>query len=68
MKLEWRKATYPDRTYHAVVRDRTYTVDHDGSRWTVRGWDGHELVLANHGPTRTSVKKLAEEHAAEHSD
>ncbi|GAA3018805.1 hypothetical protein Sfulv_55820 [Streptomyces fulvorobeus] len=38
MALTWSKASWADKTYHARQADRSFTADHDGCAWRLRGW------------------------------
>lgn len=62
-KLTWRKAAWPDKTYHAVQGDLSYTVDYNGTRWVVRGWKESKFCLYRDGATMREMKAVAQTHA-----
>lgn len=68
MALKWRKAAWPDKTYHARHGNLTYRVDFNGSRWTVRGWIDGDFALYDDGPTMSSMKQVSADHATKHGD
>lgn len=67
--LTWRKASWPSRTYHAKTNGHTYTVDHDGTSWTLRAWrDGTPIAIAPHAAsTAKAMQQAADDHAARQS-
>lgn len=67
VKLNWRRADGPKQTYHATRGKLTYTVDFNGYRWVVRGWDDGEFVMTADGSTARSMKERAARHAEENS-
>ncbi len=44
MALTWNKASGPDKTYHARQGSRSFTADHDGRTWRLRGWTDGEFT------------------------
>lgn len=67
--LQWRKASWPDKTYHARRGAYSYTVDHDGGGWRLRTWkngtpttvDGYSYGDAH---TASGLQQIADDHAA----
>lgn len=68
VELKWQKADWPDKTYHASADGLSYTVNHNGSRWVVRGWKNGKSCLYEGGPTMGSMRKTAEAHAEQNSN
>ena len=66
VKLSWRRAARR-QTYHATRGQLAYTVDYNGYRWVVRGWNGKDVCLYDEGPTARSMKEAASLHATENS-
>jgi hypothetical protein len=64
MALTWRKANWPDKTYHARTGNLSYAVDYNGRQWTVRGWINGVFSLYLDGPTMKAMKQAAADHAA----
>ncbi|MBT2384442.1 hypothetical protein [Streptomyces sp. ISL-11] len=56
--LTWHKASWPARTYHAKTADGsyTYTIDHDGTRWTLRAWCNRTPVRLGYPTARTAAR------------
>lgn len=67
MILKWRKASWPDKTYHANTGSLSYIVDYNGREWTVRGWIDHAFALYDNGATMKAMKQVAVDHAVKHS-
>jgi hypothetical protein len=64
MALTWRKDNWQDKTYHATTGNLSYTVDHNGRQWRVRGWVGGTFSLYRDGSTMKAMKQAAADHAA----
>ncbi|MEU1309483.1 hypothetical protein ABZ419_11390 [Streptomyces cinnamoneus] len=67
MRLTWRKANWPTRTYHAKTGDGafTYTTDHDGVRWALRAWHNGQYVSLGYPTARSAaaLQRIADDHA-----
>jgi hypothetical protein len=62
MALTWRKASWPDKTYHARQGARSFTADSDGQTWRLRGWiDGKFADFVQDLPSLRAAKAVAEE-------
>lgn len=57
--LTFRPASWPDKTYHARKGEHSYTVDWNGSEWTLRGWIESQFSVYEAGRTCSAMMKLA---------
>lgn len=65
--LTWRKASWPARTYHAKSGAFKYTVDHDGTSWTLRVWESGKAIPSPmpHGKSAADLQEAADAHATQ---
>jgi hypothetical protein len=67
--LTWRKASWPAKTYHAKRGAFTYTVNHDGTSWTLRVWENGKIIPSpvSYGKSAADLQEVADAHAAQNS-
>ncbi|GGP55809.1 hypothetical protein [Streptomyces abikoensis] len=64
--LTWCKANWPVQTFHAQSGAYTYTIDHNGSSWTLRAWHNGNVIPLGYPTARSAaaLQQIADDHAA----
>lgn len=59
--LKFRRANWPDKTYRASHGNRTFTVDLNGAKWSLRSWFAGVMDTYERGDSASELMAMADD-------